>query len=304
MVTPVLVNSRAPVVVQASRMSAIEDRLADIDRQIATGQKIVEAADDPAAANRAAMLVRMQGRLDSERQAIDRANTRLSLAETGIETASGIILRARDLALTAANATTNADGRDIIAREVAMLKQQLLDTANLRDDTGRYIYGGASNGEQPYVQDAAGVVQWQGFGGGAGAEAAGVAHAAPPSGPQIFGDDVAGAFADLDRLIAALNEPDEALRGQLMGDSIGALQNANDRLIMGQARIGTSMARLEGELDRISVARLNIQEELAKVSGVDLTAAFVEMQALRLSLSAAQVSFSSLFEGSLFDRLG
>lgn len=304
MVTPVYVNTRSPVVVQASRMSRIEDRLAELDRQVSTGEKILQPSDDPAGANRIAMLVRMQGRLDSEQQVIDRANTRLSLAETGIETSHGLLLRARDLALTAANGSSNAEVRQVIAHEISILKQQLVDTANMRDDGGNFIFGGASNGDKPYVADATGTVEWRGFGATAGAEGAGIANATPPAGPRIFGDDLTGAFAQLDQMIAALNEPDDDLRNAGLAQSIESLDSSIGRLTMGQAMVGASMARLETELDRITAARLDTQEELASVAGVDLTAAFAEMQALHLSLSAAQLSFSRLFDGTLFDRLG
>jgi flagellar hook-associated protein 3 FlgL len=305
MTTPVFVNSRAaPILVQASRMSRIADRMGELDKEISTGERFTEPSDDPAAANRAAMLVRMQANLDARKAAVDRANSRLSLAETGIEAANSALLRARDLALTAANGTINADNRTIIAHEVGVLKQQLVDAANSADDDGRHVFGGAANGSKPYVVAPDGTVTWAGFGDGAGAEAAGVAGAAPPAGPKLFGDDLTGAFAQLDKLVAALNEPDDALRTAALADSVTALNGASARLTLGQAMIGASMARLSSETDNIAKGKLDAGEELAKVKGVDLTAAFAEYQALRLTQSAAQASFSKLFDGTLFDRLG
>lgn len=304
MATPVLVNSRSPVPVQADRMARIEERIARLDRQISTGEKFTEPAQDPAGANRAAALVRMTGRLDAEQRVIDRAASRLAFAETGIQSASEAILRARDLALTAANGSTDAESRQIIAHEIAILKSQLADAANSRDDSGRYLFGGASNSRPPYAAEPDGTVRWQGFGAMAGAEAAGVATAAPPGGPQLFGDDMSGAFALLDRLSTALTDPEDETRNAQLTDVIEGLDHANDRLILGQALIGAGGARLQVEADRIAGARLDVARGIADVRGVDLTAAFVEMQSLQLTLNASQLSFSRLFEGTLFDRLG
>ncbi|MFA7440890.1 MAG: flagellin [Sphingomonadaceae bacterium] len=305
MATPVLVNSRSPIPVQADRMARIEDRIAQLDKQISTGEKFTEPAQDPAGANRAAALVRMTGRLDAEQRVIDRASSRLALAETGIESASEALLRARDLALSAANGSMDAESRQIIAHEIAILKSQLIDAANSRDDSGRFLFGGADNAQPPYAADPdGGVVRWQGFGGTAGAEAAGVVTAAPPGGPQLFGDEATGAFALLDQLTAALMEPENEARNLALASAIEGLDHANDRLILGQALIGAGGARLQVESNRIASAKLDVARGIADVRGVDLTAAFVEMQSLQMTLNASQLSFSRLFDGTLFDRLG
>jgi flagellar hook-associated protein 3 FlgL len=305
MSTPVYVNTRAtPILVQASRMRQIQDRMVELDQQISTGEKFTDASQDPAGATRAAVLVRTQGQLDADRTALDRADARLATAETAIDGAGTLVLRARDLALSAANGTISADNRIVIAQELTMLKQQLVDAANTTDDGGRYAFGGAQNATQPYALAADGTVTWQGFGAGAGAEAAGVSNAAPPSGPQIFGDDATGLFAQIDKLVAAMAEPDDALRNAAIGDSITALQGAHDRLSLAQSKIGVSRARFDSERQRITTAQVEVKSQLADVKGVDLTAALTEWQALQLSMSAAQGSFSKLFDGTLFDRLG
>lgn len=304
MPTPVLVNTRSPVVVQASRMSRIENRLTDLDRQIATGEKFAEPADDPSAANRSAVLVRMRANLDSTRGSLDRATTRLSLAENGIASASAVLVRARDLALGAANGASGQEARSVILKEVEILRQQLMDTANMQDDGGRYIFGGADNGKPPFTANAQGRIEWQGFGSGAGGEAAGMGAISVPAGAQLFGDDTTGAFAILDNLMAALKEPDADIAGGALSGAVSALDGANSRLLLSRAGIGAGMARIEAETSRIERMKLDLEAELGKVAGVDLTAAISEMQALKLNQSAAQLSFTAIFDGTLFDRLG
>ena len=304
MPTPTLVNSRSPIPVQADRMNRIENRLARLDQQIATGEKFTEAAEDPAGAARVALLQRMQARLDADEKAVNRANDRLSLAETAIATGADAVLRARDLALTASNGSSSAETRQVILAEVQVLRQQLLEAANSRDEGGRYIFAGSRGSAPAFAADADGVIQWQGFAAAPGAEAAGIATAAPPAGPELFGDAETGAFAQLQALEAALQEPDADLRASALNSVLEGLQPAHDRLVTGQAKLGAGMARLAVESERIATARLNSKEALTNAKGLDLTQAFTELEALKLTLSAAQGSFTAIYDGTLFDRLG
>lgn len=304
MPSPVYVNSRSPIPVQSDRMGRLEDRLAQIDKQISTGERLTEPAEDPAAANRAAMLARLDSQLVAEERSLQRATSRLSLSETAIENSGNALLRARELALTAANGTFSADDRLVIAREVQVLRAQLLDSANARDESGRYLFAGSRNGQAPYVPDIDGVVQWRGFSQAPGAEAAGIGTATPPRGPDAFGDATTGAFAQLKALEEALAEPDAALRNPAIAAVLDGLEAGYNRLTGAQAGIGAGLARLQNEETRISASRLDTAEALAAVTGLDLTAAFAEMKALQLTLSAAQASFSRIYSNSLFDQLG
>ncbi len=304
MPSPVYVNSRSPIPVQSDRMGRLEDRLAQLDKQISTGKRLTEPAEDPAAANRAAMLARLDSQLVAEERSLQRATSRLALAETAIENSGEALLRARELALAAANGTFSADDRLVFAREVQILRAQLIDSANARDESGRFLFAGSRNAEPPYAADIDGVVQWRGFSQAPGAEAAGIGTATPPRGPEAFGDAASGTFAQLKALEEALAEPDAELRNPAIAAVLDGLGTSYNRLTAAQASLGAGLARLEGEGTRIAAARLDTAEALAAVTGLDLTAAFAEMQALQLTLSAAQASFSRIYGNSLFDRLG
>jgi flagellin-like hook-associated protein FlgL len=94
------------------------------------------------------------------------------------------------------------------------------------------------------------------------------------------------------------------VRAPALASAIEGLEAGFNRLVAGRAAVGAGRARLESETGRVEAARLDTAEALAAVRGVDLTAAFAELNALKLSLSAAQGSFARVYEGSLFDRLG
>lgn len=304
MTVPTLVNTRSPIPVQADRMARVEDRLVRLQAQISTGDRFTEAAEAPPEALRAAMLERLTARLDVEARAIGRAATRLSLAEGATESATLSLMRASELAIAAANGTTAPEDRLAYLAELAVLRQQLLDAGNARDDAGRSLFGGANAARPAYAEGDDGRIAWQGFGRGAGAEAAGIANLAPPAGPALFGPDGDSAFDAIDGLMAALGEPDAELRDPAVADAITAIERATDRMLTGRAVIGAGLARLEAERDRIEGARLDTAQSLADAKGLDLTAAIAELAALELTLNAARASFTRIFQSTLFDRLG
>lgn len=304
MTIPTFVNTRAPIPVQADRMARLEDRMVRLQAQIATGERFTEAAEAPPEALRAAGLDRLQNRLDSDQRAIARATTRLSYADTALDNAASTLIRATELALAAANGTTGPDDRIIYLAELRVLREQLLDSANARDEAGRHIFAGATQGRPAYAPDPDGVIRFQGLGTAAGAEPAGIGTAVVPTGPSLFGAEGADAFAAVDGLIAALETADPLERGAGLDMAISGLEVATNRIGTGRALIGAAMARLETEELRIEAARLDTAEAQAATTGLDLTAAIAQLAALELTLNAARASFTRIFESTLFDRLG
>lgn len=304
MTIPTLVNTRTPIPVQADAMNRVETRMVRLQARIATGERFTEVAEAPPEALRAAMLDRLNARLDVEFRAIGRATTRLALSETATESATLSLMRASELALAAANGTTSPEDRTAYLAELRVLRQQLLDAGNARDDAGRFLFAGANAASPAFTENPEGAIVWQGFGQAAGAESAGIIGQAPPSGPALFGPEGTSAFDAVDTLIAALVEPEAELRDPAIASAIDGLKTATDRMLTGRAVIGAGLARLESEETRIEAARLDTAEALADTNGLDMTAAIAELAALELTLNAARASFTRIFESTLFDRLG
>lgn len=304
MPTPVFVNSRNPLTIQADRMQQLDRQIETLGRQISVGERFTTPSEDPAAANRAALVQRLQVRLESGQRSIDRANARLALSDSAATTATEALMRARELALSAANGTLSADDRQVIGREVQVLAEQLLGSANARDETGRYLFAGSRNALPAYAVQPDGTTSWEGVDQSAGAEAAGLDRAAPPAGPFLFGQGATSAFAAMQALAAALAQPEPDLRQAGFDTALTLLEESTNRLLDGQARIGAGMARLEQEGERIAAAGLQAAEALAAAKGLDLTDAIARLDALKITLEAAQGSFVRIYDGTLFDRLG
>ncbi|WP_448577674.1 flagellin N-terminal helical domain-containing protein [Thermaurantiacus sp.] len=299
-----LTGIRNPVTTAADRMNAVEDRIERLQGQIGRGERFTRPSEDPAGEARAALLARLDARLVSEGRAIDRATARLNLAEVALSEGAALLQRARELALLGANGALSESDRAVLAVEVRGLRAQLLDLGNRRDEAGRYLFAGATDGAPAFAEDEDGRIRFAGWAEGPGAEPAGIRGAAVPVGAQLFGPDDSGAFAAIDRQLEALGETEPALRETAFDDALRLLVESHDRILDATAGVGAALSRLESEAERVASSRLEAARGLAAAKGLDLTAAIAELEALRLTLSASQEIFGRVAGNSLFDRLG
>src|SRR3546814_950223 len=77
---------------------------------------------------------------------MDTITTQISLADSAAESMSNQLVRARELAIIAANGTMTATDRQNISTELAQIIEQVLALANTRDSSGNYIFSGAQVG--------------------------------------------------------------------------------------------------------------------------------------------------------------
>ncbi len=139
---------------QLQWLNAINDRqqaLADIQRQVSTGRRLLTAGDDPAGAAQLIVLQDGLNRLDSYASNADAARRRLSLEERALDGATGILDRVRELAIQSGGATQSEESRRALANEARELLSNLLDVANTQDGEGRYLFAGNRVEELPFV---------------------------------------------------------------------------------------------------------------------------------------------------------
>ena len=138
-----------------------QSRLADVQQQLATGLKVNQPSDDPAAAARIQQLERAVAQQQVFVDNSGRAEQRLASEESALDAASEVIRRVRELTVQAANDPVGQDGRQLIAVELRQRLDQLVTIGNSRDGDGEFIFAGAQTGTQPF-NTVAGQVQYRG----------------------------------------------------------------------------------------------------------------------------------------------
>lgn len=306
------------------RLTSLSQQLAQAQAQIATGKKLLKPGDAPVAFARVATLKRADAVAQAQRGAMDAAQARLSASEVALAGMADMVMRARELALAAANETLGVRDRAAMAAEVRELLASARGLAETRGADGEALFAGT--GTPPaYADDADGLAAWAGLGqppqvaigarllpaGITGPEAFGVTAPLPPPDPLAPPPDPAipppprerNLFDSLDHLAATLEEarPDFFRAG--IDEALAALVGHGDRLAGAQALIGTRAARLEAEDLRLDSGQLALRTDISALEDTDLAEAVARLDRLGVVLEAAQASFARISRLSLWDQI-
>jgi flagellar hook-associated protein 3 FlgL len=130
--------------------------------QLSTGLAVQTAADNPVAASQIVQLSQQQAQLTQYGANLQSAQTRLTLEESSLSTATTNLQSIRDLVVQAGDATLNDSNRAQIATQIQTQIQALLGTANTKDASGEYLFSGYAAQTQPFATDSSGNVSYQG----------------------------------------------------------------------------------------------------------------------------------------------
>ncbi|MDJ0833356.1 MAG: flagellar hook-associated protein FlgL [Gammaproteobacteria bacterium] len=143
-------------------------KLNKLQEQISTGVKINKPSDDPAASTRILELEQTVELYSQYQTNIDLAESRLASQESAIASMENILLRVRELALQANNATQDEASRRAITFEIEERAQALLALANTVDQNGDYLFAGFQNQSEPFTENTLGDVDYVQFNGDGG----------------------------------------------------------------------------------------------------------------------------------------
>jgi flagellar hook-associated protein 3 FlgL len=137
-------------------------RLSTTQAKLASGKQLAapsEAPDQALGVERLRAAVAHQDALSGQLQSVQ---ARLSSEETALSSANGLLIRMKELLIAANNDPFNADNRGAMAREMELLRDEMVTLANTRDDRGQYVFAGSAVGQAPFVADAQGRISYRG----------------------------------------------------------------------------------------------------------------------------------------------
>ena len=91
-----------------------------------------------------------------------RAQTDLEVMDVAFERLQNLLVRLQELAVESANDTLTPDERERFVGEASMIKSELIDVANQKDNFDNSLFGGVSGAEKPFQQDSNGKVNYSG----------------------------------------------------------------------------------------------------------------------------------------------
>lgn len=131
-------------------MMSKQAKLSHLEQQLALGQRLVSAKDNPVAAGTGVGLDRALAQLDRLGQNANTIENRLGLQENALSQAGEMLARVNDLTIRANSPSLSSDDKKSIASELKSIKDSLLSLANSTDGTGRYLFGGTTDDTAPF----------------------------------------------------------------------------------------------------------------------------------------------------------
>lgn len=295
---------------QMSRMGSLQSTLAQLEAQIASGKRILDPSDDPLGSSRVADLQRS---IDNNQQFIrnmDAITTQLSFADSAVDAMSNQMVRAKELAVQAANGTLTDADRKVISTELGQIIDQMLSLSNSRDAAGNYLFSGASVGTAPFARDATGAIVWEGSGDAPKVPiSADVAVSTGANGLSMLSIDTSGGrqtiLASLTEFKALLDDPsvDAATFTAGMEKALSDTTAGIDRLADQRATFGSRMAQVDTETDRLKALETTMTTAKSNLESLDVAAAIVQLKSAMTLLDASQQSFAQIKKLSLFSYL-
>lgn len=229
--------------------------LADSQRQVSTGKRILTPSDDPIGVSIGLGLRRDMSATDTWARNIDDSMTWLDTTDSALGQALEIVQRARELAVQGGNGTLSDASRQLIASEVAGLRGQFVEVGN-SSLGGRFIFGGTATGTQPFDPVTA-------------------AAAAPINTGQVNREVSPGSVISVNITADRLQTPPAGAPDifQTLQDLSTALQT-NDT-----AGISAALDRLDVHQDNISALR---GEGAAKINRLELTQSRFQAQSIAM----------------------
>jgi len=272
-----------------------QSRLSTLEQQLSSGKQINKPSDDPVGTDQA-----MRFRTDISRNTQYQRNAQdglswLGTADNALQSGVSILQRLQTLTTQAANTGSgNSTSRAAIATEVASLKQQMMSVANTTY-LGRPIFGGTTPNDTAYIQDANGVVSYQGDSGAVMRTVADNTQVQVNiSNTAAFGAAGSDVFSMFDQIGSDL----QSNQGNLSND-LSSISDALGRMTSAQATEGAAYNRITALNTSSTNLVTNLTSNLSSVEDVDTAKAITDFTMQQASYQASLSAMSQVLQLSL-----
>lgn len=128
-----------------------QTELAQQQERLSTNKRVLKASDDPVAASLNEASRNRSARLEADLRALDASRTSLQQAEAGLAESGDLMVKIKELLVSAGNGAYTDAEREDIARQLEGMREQLIAVANRTDSNGRTLFGGLGGASVPFV---------------------------------------------------------------------------------------------------------------------------------------------------------
>ena len=290
-----------------SALSAMQTKQAELAKtqlQLATGEKNLTPSDDPAAATRVLDLNHVIDTTAQFQRNADFADTRLAMEEATLTSVGDLLQRVRELAIRGNNDTLSAHDRQMLAAEVRVSLDALVQMANSTDADGEYLFSGFKTDTEPFSDDGAGNFTYAGDQGQRSLQIGAKRQVAVGDpGDEVFMglDDGAGGVSSMFEIVYGLMVDLEA--DNPSDTTLTQLDSAIDSVLNTRALIGARMNTIDSQRNANDSFSLVLQDNRSQLEDLDYAEAISRFEQQLLALQASQQTFAKIEGLSLFNYL-
>ena len=283
--------------VNAEQMQARQNKVAESQAKLGSGKQMLHPSENPSKADLISRLESAKERQGVYGKNLDAAETRLTAEETVITSMTQIMQRITELTVQAGNDTLAAADRDVIGAEVRAMRDELLKLTNAQDLNGNYIFSGNKVESPAFVEDARGVVSYNGDYGRLELNVSDVRRMTINTlGPELFSADD---FATLDDLVLSLTSDD----GAGIRSALTKLNTISDKLTTSYGTMAGRIVAIDTQRAVTEDIELRLTELLQREDDLDYATAVTELTQESVALQALQASFAKLSQLTLFNYI-
>ncbi|MGV2290589.1 flagellar hook-associated protein FlgL [Trinickia sp. YCB016] len=290
-----------------STLQTANQRMIDLQQQMATGQRILRPSDDPIDSVRLQLLSQQNDQLTQYGKNIDQLSIRLQKSEAYLDGITKDMMSARDLMVWASDGSDAPSDLNAMANSLENLRDSIMSTANSRDSDGNYIFSGTATDKPAISYDPnAPLGQRYTFTGNTEQQMAQVGSGTTAAG-NVSLDDMAGLLNKLDTAAATVADPnvdpnDPATR-QKLADCLDQIDSAMGTVSSKTAQMGASrnvLAQLQSNQQAVGLAD---DQATLQLGQVDYGSAMTELNGYMMAVQATQKVYGQISQMSLFSVL-
>jgi flagellar hook-associated protein 3 FlgL len=274
------------------QMETNRQRLLETQERVSLNRSFTKPSQDPLGVAKAMEINSLLDRLDQYDKSVDSATAFLEENERALNAAYDLLTEAWEISL--ANASTgDAEGRQIAAGQVSLLRDQLVSQANSKIGD-RYLFGGYETGSQPF--DSSG--NYSGDNGSI------QIRISPNSNMTInFTGDVvfkgAGGKFDVFDIVNDLQTALETSDIAGINQAQALLSLAIDQIVDFQTQAGVRLNRLETAKNDLTEMSFQMEDLMNDTIGVDITRMAADLASQRTLFEASVAATAQVLQISL-----
>lgn len=275
-----------------------------LQQQLASGKRIMTPSDDPIGAARAHELSQSLSLNTQYADNRNRAMDNLQQTESTLGNITNVIQNIRTMAVAAGNPAFSDSERHMMAVELRGHFEELLGLANTKDEQGNYLFSGFKGNTQPFVIDQTNnSVAYKGDDGQRLIQVSG-SRQLPVSetGDAIFEPGGQSLFTTVGDFVTAL-ETTGGIPNGAVDTALQELDAALDNVLSKRAAIGSRMQEVDALQQIGEDIAVQYQQTLSRLQDLDFAQAISDMMRQQTLLEAAQQTFTSVSQLSLFNKI-